>query len=315
MVFFYHKELAYTVRVDNPSPWYATMLQQALGGQEGEIRVMLQYMFQGFGFRGPGKYKDMLLNVGTEEIGHVELLATAIAMNLEKAPTDLQDTMVNANPLIAAAMGGSLPRHVLSSGMSAMPVDSHGVPFNGGHVVASNNLVADMYANVYAESTGRLLATRLWEITDDPGMKDLLSFLIARDTMHQNQWLSVIEELEAPLPVPSDFPQSQEKQEVSYQFFVHSDAPLPPNARWTTGPSPDGKGQFSVRTDVTLSGGQIPVLEMAPPQAHGLVMQKPDFVAPNESDPLPPATGGDTGGGIPGAGAVRKIVDKVTGDS
>ena len=55
-----------------------------------------------------------------------------------------------------------------------------------------------MYANVMAESTGRLLATRLWEATDDPGMKDMLAFLIARDTMHQNQWLAVLEELGGP---------------------------------------------------------------------------------------------------------------------
>jgi len=55
--------------------------------------------------------------------------------------------------------------------------------------------MADMYTNVAAESIGRALATRLWEITEDPGMKDMLSFMIARDTMHQQQWLAVIEEL------------------------------------------------------------------------------------------------------------------------
>jgi Mn-containing catalase len=313
-MFFYHKELAYTVRIERPDPHYATMLQQALGGQEGEIRVMLQYMFQGFGFRGPGKYKDRLLNTGTEEIGHVEMLATAIAMNLEGAPTGLQDELVNSNPLIAAAMGGSLPRHILSAGMSALPVDSHGVPFNGGHVAASGNLVADMYANVYAESTGRLLATRLWEITEDPGMMDMLSFLIARDTMHQNQWLSVIEELEDALPIPSDFPQLQEKRDVSYQFFQHADSPIPPNARWTSGPSPDGKGEFTLRTEVGLSG-QIPILKAAPPQAHAVVIQKPEFVAPNDSDPVPAAAPASGGSNIPGLQAAKKVVDKLTGDS
>ena len=56
----------------------------------------------------------------------------------------------------------------------------HRTPFNSGCVVASGNFAADMMA----ESTGRLLATRLYEITDDPDMKDMLSSLIARDTMH-----------------------------------------------------------------------------------------------------------------------------------
>src|SRR3954466_7305198 len=75
-VFFHHRDLAYTVRVDNPNPVFARMLQQAIGGPEGELRVMTQYMFQGFGYRGPKKYRDMLLATATEEIGHAEALAT-----------------------------------------------------------------------------------------------------------------------------------------------------------------------------------------------------------------------------------------------
>jgi Mn-containing catalase len=77
------------VRVEKPNPVFARALQQAIGGVEGEIRVCLQYLFQGWGSRGPKKYKDMLLNTGTEEIGHIEMLSTAVALNLEKAPLSL----------------------------------------------------------------------------------------------------------------------------------------------------------------------------------------------------------------------------------
>lgn len=76
-----------------------------------------------------------------------------------------------------------------------MAADANGVPLNDSWVVGSGHTAADMYANVMAESTGQLLATRLYELTDDASMKDMLSFLIARDTMHQNQWLAVLEEL------------------------------------------------------------------------------------------------------------------------
>lgn len=98
-----------------------------------------------------------------------------------------------------AVMGGERPRHVvegmihkhiLSSGISAMPTDSDGVPFNCSHIYASGNLAADMYCNVAAESTGRTLAVRLYNSTSDPGMQKMLSYLIARDTMHQQQWLA-----------------------------------------------------------------------------------------------------------------------------
>lgn len=278
-MFTHDSRLAFPVRVEKPNPLFAKMLQQAVGGVEGEIRVMMQYLFQGFGARGPMKYRNMLLNTGTEEIGHIEMLCTAIALNLEGAPLSLQEEMA-ADPVAGAVMNGHklgdvLPRQILSAGMAATPEDSNGTPFNCSHVYASGNLVADMYANVAAEGTGRVLACRLYEMTDDPGMKEMLSFLIARDTMHQQQWLAVIEELEMPLPAPSDFPQDAEKTEFSYAFFVHSDAPVPMNSRFLSGPSLDGKGEF--RGVQAEPMGQIPTLAPPPPQAHSKVMIKPEF--------------------------------------
>jgi Mn-containing catalase len=172
------------------------MLQQAIGGVEGEVRVCLQYIFQAWGARGPAKHRDMLLETGTEEIGHIEMLATAVALNLQNAPVSLQD--------------------------EALPANSDGVPLDCSHVYASGNLAANMYANVTAESTGRLLATRLYHFTDDPGMKDMLSFLIARETLHQNQRLAAIEELGGPQahPIPNSIPQEKENQAFSYAFFT-----------------------------------------------------------------------------------------------
>src|SRR3954466_15895062 len=130
-VFHHHKALAYTVRVDKPNPVFARMLQQAIGGPEGELRVMMQYLFQAWSERGPKKYRDMLLAAGTEEIGHVEMLATAVAMNLEGAPSAMVDDVVTS-PLVAARMGGIDPRHFLSTAFGALPSDANGVPFSAG---------------------------------------------------------------------------------------------------------------------------------------------------------------------------------------
>ena len=276
-MFLHDTRLAYPVRVEKPNPLFAKALQQAIGGVEGEIRVMMQYLFQGFGARGPVKYRNMLLNTGTEEIGHIEMLATAVALNLEGAPHSLQEEM-SQDPLAGAVLNGMNLRHILSTGGAATAENANGVPFNASHVYASGNIVSDMYANVAAESTGRVLACRLYEMTDDPGMKDMLSFLIARDTMHQQQWLAVIEELESPLPVPSDFPPSQEKQEFSHAFFVHSNGPVPTDARWAQGPAFDGRGEFSI-LNPPGPFGDTPVLAPAPPQAHSAVQLKPEFMA------------------------------------
>lgn len=267
-MFFHDRKLQYHVRVDKPNPHFAKMLQQAIGGIEGEIRVCLQYLFQAWGNRGPTKYRDMLLETGTEEIGHIEMLATAVALNLEGAPTETKSNAA-LHPVVNAVLGGMDPRHILSSGLAAMAADSNGVPFNGSWVVASGNLAADMYANVMAESTGRVLATRLYEMTDDPGMKDMLSFLIARDTMHQNQWLAVLEDLgglEQVHPIPNSFPQSQENQEFNYAFVSTQRQPSEnPMQRWTTGMSVDGKGNFTFQPAAPLGGEPM----LAPPAPEG----------------------------------------------
>ncbi|WP_027135706.1 manganese catalase family protein [Geminicoccus roseus] len=265
-MFYADGKLQYPVRVERPNPVFAKALQQAIGGIEGEIRVCLQYMFQAWGARGPSKYRDMLLNTGTEEIGHIEMLATAVALNLEKAPLSLQEE-VSANPVAGSVLNGMNLRHILSSGLAAMPVDSNGVPFDCSHIYASGNIAADMHANVTAESSGRALAVRLYNMTDDPGMKDMLSFMIARDTMHQQQWLAAIEELggAATLPIPNSFPQEKENTEFSYVYLGHMTDGSIPQGRWSSGPSMDGKGEFSAAVSEPLGG--VPSLAPARPDS------------------------------------------------
>src|SRR3954466_12752477 len=277
-MYYFDKRLQYPVRVEKPDPIFARQLQQAIGGVEGEIRVCLQYFFQAWGARGPAKYRDLLLNTATEEISHIEMLATAVALNLENAPATMQETTLQANPVVGAVMGGGerprhvvegmLQRHILSTGMAAFPANSDGVPFDCSHVYASGNLAADMYCNVAAEATGRTLAVRLYNSTSDPGMQDMLSYLIARDSMHQQQWLAVIEELGGAkaLPIPNSFDQSQEKTEFSYVYLgTAADGSPPPAGRFNTGPSLDGRGTFTAKQNAPL--GEVPVLGPARPDS------------------------------------------------
>lgn len=268
-MYYTDKKLQYPVRVEKPNPLFARMLQQAIGGVEGEIRVCMQYFFQAWGARGPVKYRDMLLNTATEEISHIEMLATAVALNLEKAPVSLQEE-ISSDPVAGAVLNGMDMRHILSTGLAAMPSDANGVPFNMSHIYASGNIAGDMYCNVAAEATGRALAVRLYNATDDPGMKDMLEFNIARDTMHQQQWLAVLEELGPEhLPVPNSFPQAKEKGDFSYNFIVTTTQGIgsQENQPWTSGPAPDGKGKFTVSLASPLGG--IPDLGFGRPDTFG----------------------------------------------
>ena len=284
-MYYHDKRLQYPVRVETPDPLFARQLQQGIGGVEGEIRVCMQYFFQAWGSRGPNnKYRDMLLHTATEEIGHIEMLATAVALNLEDAPLSLQESAAEAHPVVNAVLGGERPRHVvegmlqrhlLSTGKAAYPANSDGVPFDMSHIYASGNLAADMYCNVAAEATGRTLATRLYNATNDPGMKDMLAFMIARDTMHQEQWLAVVEEIggyKGALPMPNSFDQSKENQKFSYVFLATDRHGTPPQpGRWTHGPSMDGKGEFTVMQNEPM--GEEPQLGPAEPLSGAQDMQ------------------------------------------
>lgn len=267
-MFHHSAKLQIEIRVDRPDPQFARLLQQAIGGIEGEIRVAMQYFFQAMGARGDAKYRDLLMLTATEELSHVEFLGHAVALNLEGAPLSAQEEAAK-DPVVGAIMGGINPRHILSAGLSAMPVDANGVAFDMSHIYASGNLSADMLANVTAEATGRVLASRLYNATDDAGMKDMLSFLIARDTMHQQQWLAVIEELgglEKQLPIPNSTPTEHEATAHSYYFLNTSIDEPTPEGRWTRGPSLDGRSEFSVIENVEPMGQQ-PSLGKARPNS------------------------------------------------
>ncbi len=272
--------LQYHAKPDKPDPVFARQLQEVLGGQWGEMSVMMSYLFQGWNCRGPAKYRDMILDIATEEIGHVEMLATMIARLLERAPLEAQEDAAR-NPIVGAIMGGTdpqavlagmNPQHIIVTGLGASPTDSVGYPWNSRYTIASGNLLADFRFNVTAESQGRLQVTRLWELTNDSGVRDMLSFLIARDTMHQNQWLAAIEELEAEgleaTPVPVTFPQEKELREVSYQYMNFSESIQSQDGRWASGPAPDGKGEFQYVADPQPLG-EVPDLGMVDPRVHG----------------------------------------------
>ena len=289
---FYHtRRMQYNAKPDKPDPVFARQLQEVLGGQWGEMSVMMTYLFHGFNCRGPAKYRDMILDIGTEEISHVEMLATMIAQLLEKAPVEAQEKAAR-NPFVGAVMGGTdpaavlagmNPQHIIVSGMGATPTDSVGYPWNSRYTIASGNLLADFRFNVTAESQGRLQVTRLWELTDDAGVRDMLSFLIARDAMHQNQWLAAIAELEADgldgTPCPLTFPRELEHREATYQFWNCAEGNESSEGRWASGKMPDGSGKFEY-LEAPLPLGPEPSLGIVDPRMHGTA---PEPMEPVES--------------------------------
>ena len=261
-MFFHKQELQFKSTPDKPDAVYARKLQEVLGGQYGEITVAMQYGFQSWNSHIPGKYRDLLYGIAAEEMGHVEMLAIMIAQLLEKAPLGITNDAVQSDPTVAAVMGGMDVQHAIVAGAGARPVDSNGNPWTGGYITASGNMLADFTSNANIEMQGRLAVARLYHMTDDHGIRDLLSFLLARDTMHQNQWTTAALELQAEkmeqLPVPSNFPLNKEYREVSYQYLNFSDGKHASEGSWAKGPTPDGHGEFTYHEGPTTSAPMPP---------------------------------------------------------
>ena len=239
-MFRHTKRLQFEAKPEKPDALYARKLQELIGGAYGEMTVTMQYLFQGWNCRVEGKYKDLIMDTATEEIGHVEMLATMVARLLEGAPATMTAEAVK-DPVMAAVIGGMDPQQAIVAGGGAMAANSQGVPWNGAYIVASGNLLADFRANAAAEAQGRLQTARLYNMTDDPGVKAMLQFNLARDTVHQKQWLKAIEELESdglegPIVPYALF--DEEDQDHNHTVWRLSDGTDGKNGGWTKGEDP-----------------------------------------------------------------------------
>jgi Mn-containing catalase len=239
-VYRHTRELQFTAKPEKPNAFFARKFQEILGGQFGEMTVMMQYLFQGWNCRVPGKYKDMIMDIGTEEIGHVEMLTVMLARLLEGAPGEVTDVAVATNPALAAVLGGMDPQHAIVSGGGGRPVDSRGNPWNAGYIVASGNLLTDFRSNAAAEGQSRLMTSRIANMTDDTGVKSMLAFNLARDTYHQQQWLLGIQQLQEDGYTDGVIENSNgdwEDRDQAHIFYTSMDDSAGGQGLWATAPS------------------------------------------------------------------------------
>ncbi len=208
-MFFHVQKLINPIVEDDPDPAAANALQEGLGGQFGEMRTMMQYLFQSYNFRGNATpYKDLIQGIGIEEISHVELLATTINRLLDGSPRYQGNGTPGeggSTPLKSALSQGNI-HHYLVGAQGAMPVDSAGNPWSGSYVYNSGNLVLDLLYNLMLEATGRLQKCRIYEMTDNKTARSTISYLIARDAAHEAAYAKALETLGVSwgktLPIP-----------------------------------------------------------------------------------------------------------------
>jgi Mn-containing catalase len=179
----YHhvKKLMYTVRVDEPDPKFGNMLLEQFGGANGELAAAMQYSVQGLNCEDPAR-KDLLMDIGTEELSHLEVVGTLARLHL--APMKFKREFAEADPLIAIAGGGGVNLF-----------NSMGDPWTADYLKVTGELDVDLRSNIAAEARAKIVYERLINFCNDVGTKDALQFLMTREITHMKAFAAALDSL------------------------------------------------------------------------------------------------------------------------
>ncbi|UFW90178.1 DUF892 family protein [Bradyrhizobium barranii] len=182
----YHhvKKLMFTVRVDEPDPRFGNMLLEQFGGANGELAAAMQYSIQGLNCEDPDR-KDLLMDIGTEELSHLEVVGSLARLHLK--PMKFDREAAEADPLIAIAGGGGV--NLFNSQGSAWTAD---------YLKITGELDVDLRSNIAAEARAKIVYERLINFCDDAGTKDALQFLMTREITHMKAFSRALESMNKP---------------------------------------------------------------------------------------------------------------------
>lgn len=199
-MFMHNKRLQYTVRVSEPNPRLGVMLLEQFGGADGELAAAMRYFTQGLGEEDPGR-KDMLLDIATEELSHLEVIGSIVAMLNKGVKAQLSEAQQEEAELFAmvGTTGVSAKESILFGGGPAL-IDSAGAPWSANYIDSRSEPTVDLRSNIAAEARAKIVYERLINITDDPGIKEALGFLMTREVAHQKSFEKALYSIEDNFP-------------------------------------------------------------------------------------------------------------------
>lgn len=183
----YHhvKKLMYTVKVGTPDVRFGSMLLEQFGGANGELAAAMQYTIQGWNCVDDIGRRDLLLDIGTEELSHLEIVGALIRMHLKPLKTKAE--AAEADPLVTIAGGGGVNLF-----------NSRGNPWTADYLKITGELDVDLRSNIAAEARAKIVYERLIDHTQDPDTIDALQFLMTREITHMKAFSAALESMDKP---------------------------------------------------------------------------------------------------------------------
>jgi len=295
-MFMHNKRLQYTVRVAGPDPVLASYMLEQFGGPQGELAAAMRYFTQALAESDPGR-KDMLMDIATEELSHLEVIGNIICMLNKGMKGKLAEGVEKEGELYRELNRGGDSHHMgILAGGGAMLFNSAGVPWTAAYIDTIGEPTADLRSNIAAEARAKIVYERLINVTDDPGIKEALGFLMTREIAHQKSFEKALYAIEPNFP-PGKLPG---QPEFTDKYFNMSQGDNDMRGPWNQGEQweyvTEREKQMAVDggdggASVNLTEQENQLLQ----RAKSRTQSKPD------TDPV---TGADLGAG-PGAGKTK----------
>jgi Mn-containing catalase len=297
-MFMHNKRLMYTVRVAEPNPKLASLMLEQFGGPQGELAAAMRYFGQAIAESDPGR-KDLLLDISTEELSHLEVIGTIICMLNKGVKGKMAEGMEEAELLAEITAGGESHTTSLLFGGGAALINSGGAPWTGAYVDTIGDPTADLRSNIAAEARAKVIYERLINVTADPGIKDALGFLMTREIAHQKSFEKALYAIEPNFPsgkLPG-VPEFTDK----YYHLSRGDGEAH-RGSWNSGPQWEHIDDPAQQ--VAVDGGDGSASVKLDRKSEKLVQAAAVRTASHpETDPV---TGADLGAG-PGGGTMTKL--------
>jgi Mn-containing catalase len=298
-MFMHNKRLQYTVRVTESNPGLANLMLEQFGGPQGELAAAMRYFTQSLAEEDAGR-KDMLLDIATEELSHLEVIGTIVAMLNRGSKAQLAEAVDEQAELYRTITGAGNDSHVtqvLYGGGPAL-TNSGGVPWTAAYVDSIGDPTCDLRSNIAAEARAKIVYERLISLTPDTGVREALGFLMTREVAHQKSFEKALYAIEPNFP-PGKLPADPRFADV---YFDMSQGEGKGRGPWNTGK------QWEVISDrekqSAVDGGDGQAVSGLTAEQKRAVQQ---FATRTQSAPNKnPITGADLGAG-PGAGKTTPI--------
>ncbi len=287
-MFVHNKRLQYTVRVAGPNPGLANLMLEQFGGPQGELAAAMRYFTQGVAEDDPGR-KDMLMDIATEELSHLEVIGSIVGMLNKGAKGELAEGAEKEADLYRSLTGGGNDSHITSLLYGGGPAltNSGGIPWSAAYVDTIGEPTADLRSNIAAEARAKIVYERLINVTDDPGIKDALKFLMTREIAHQKSFEKALHAIQP------NFPQGKLPGDPKFASVYYNLSQGEGDLRgpWNQGP----EWEFVENPEPAVDGGDgKPSVELS--KAQQKVVQQ--MAVRTQSDvSVDPMTGADLGSG------------------